>query len=291
MRTVTEMRVAVNGVRLFFDVVGAKLMPEGPAMRERPTLILLHGAPGLTDHSSLRPNLDHLAGLAQLVYLDLRGGGRSDAGPAAGWTVQQWADDLRAFCETLGIERPTVLGHGWGGAVAMCYAAHHPDHPAKLILAATQARLDAERVSAAFRRLGGDEAEAVARAFFAGRGDVGGLADYARVCLPLYDRTPEDLDARRRAIAQPGLFLTFHVPPDGLWHRFDLRAELPRVRCPTLVLAGEEDPVAPPEDAIDIAAVLSGASVRVVRLAGCGHSPWRDDPERTFAALRDFLRE
>jgi hypothetical protein len=44
----------VNGVRLFFDVEGAKLVPDGPVMREKPTLLMLHGGPG-ADHSIYRP--------------------------------------------------------------------------------------------------------------------------------------------------------------------------------------------------------------------------------------------
>ena len=48
------MHVSVNGVRLFFDVEGAKLVPDGPVMREKPTLLLLHGGPGF-DHSIYKP--------------------------------------------------------------------------------------------------------------------------------------------------------------------------------------------------------------------------------------------
>ena len=44
----------VNGVRLFFDVEGGKLVPDGPAMREKPTLLLLHGGPR-ADHSIYKP--------------------------------------------------------------------------------------------------------------------------------------------------------------------------------------------------------------------------------------------
>ncbi len=44
------MHVRVNGTRLFFDVEGLQLVPDGPKIRERPTLVLLHGGPGL-DHS------------------------------------------------------------------------------------------------------------------------------------------------------------------------------------------------------------------------------------------------
>ncbi len=48
------MHVSVNGVRLFFDVEGTKLVPDGPVMRQKPTLLLLHGGPG-ADHSIYRP--------------------------------------------------------------------------------------------------------------------------------------------------------------------------------------------------------------------------------------------
>lgn len=51
------MHVSVNGVRLFFDVEGAKLVPDGPAMRERPTLLLLHGGPASTIRSTSPPTL------------------------------------------------------------------------------------------------------------------------------------------------------------------------------------------------------------------------------------------
>ena len=75
-----SMHVLVNGVRLFFDVEGAKLVPDGPVMREKPTVLLLHGGPGF-DHSIFKPAYSALADVAQVIYLDHRGNGRSDAGP------------------------------------------------------------------------------------------------------------------------------------------------------------------------------------------------------------------
>ena len=73
------MFVRVNGVQLFFDVEGAKLVPDGATMREKPTLLLLHGGPGL-DHSSSKPGFAALRDVAQMVYLDHRGNGRSERG-------------------------------------------------------------------------------------------------------------------------------------------------------------------------------------------------------------------
>jgi pimeloyl-ACP methyl ester carboxylesterase len=92
------MHVLVNGVRLFFDVEGAKLVPDGPAMREKPTLLLLHGGPGF-DHSIYKPAYSALADIAQIVYLDHRGNGRSEDGPRESWNLAQWGDDVRAFCD------------------------------------------------------------------------------------------------------------------------------------------------------------------------------------------------
>ena len=96
------MHVSVNGVRLFFDVEGAKLVPDGPVMREKPVLLMLHGGPG-ADHSIYRPAYSALADIAQIVYLDHRGNGRSEDGPRESWNLAQWGDDVRAFCDVLGI--------------------------------------------------------------------------------------------------------------------------------------------------------------------------------------------
>ena len=130
------MHVSVNGVRLFFDVEGAKLVPDGPGMRQKPTLLLLHGGPGF-DHSIYKPAYSALADIAQIIYLDHRGNGRSEDGPRESWHLAQWGDDVRAFCDALGITAPIVLGASFGGMVALAYATRHPAHPSRLILIST----------------------------------------------------------------------------------------------------------------------------------------------------------
>src|SRR6516162_668156 len=172
------MRVLVNGVRLFFDVEGARLVPDGRHMREKPTLLLLHGGPGL-DHSLYKPALSTLADVAQVVFLDHRGNGRSDPGPNESWTLAQWADDVRAFCDALEITRPIVYGASFGGMVALAYATRHPDHPAKLVLVSTEAKGGShrERRVALFERLGGPEVGALARRRFLERADDAATLD------------------------------------------------------------------------------------------------------------------
>src|SRR6266571_466585 len=103
------MLVHVNGAKLYFDVEGAGLVPDGATMRQKPTLVLLHGGPGF-DHSMYKPAFSALADIAQVVYLDHRGNGRSTGDDPATWNLAQWGDDVKAFCDTLGIERPIVYG-------------------------------------------------------------------------------------------------------------------------------------------------------------------------------------
>jgi len=280
------VRIRVRDTTLFFDVEGAALVPDGPRMREKPTLLLLHGGPGF-DHSSFKPSFSALAGDAQLVYLDHRGNGRSEGRDPAGWTLAEWADDVRAFCDALGIERPVVLGQSFGGMVAMAYAARHPSHPGKLVLSSTTARTRLERIVAAFGRLGGPAAAQAARAYWETPGPET-LPEYTRQCFPLYSRKPRDPDANARTVWN--LEVMFHFG-GGEDRSMDLLPDLARVRCPTLILAGEDDPITPPEDSVDIAAALPPECTRLVRFPGCGHGVFRDDPEAAFAEIRRFLAE
>src|SRR5215831_17437411 len=98
------MFIAVNGARVYFDVEGAGLVPDGPRMRSKPTLLLLPGGPGF-DHTSYKPAFSALADAVQIVYLYHRGNGRSAGGEPATWNLAQWGDDVRTFCDVLGIEK------------------------------------------------------------------------------------------------------------------------------------------------------------------------------------------
>jgi pimeloyl-ACP methyl ester carboxylesterase len=75
----------------------------------------------------------------------------------------------------------------------------------------------------------------------------------------------------------------------GEQRTFDELPHLHRVTCPTLVLAGELDPVCPLTASEDIAAALPSHLVRFERFDGCGHGVFRDDPDRAFSVMRDFI--
>jgi pimeloyl-ACP methyl ester carboxylesterase len=286
------MHVSVNGVRLFFDVEGPKLVPDGPTMREKPVLLMLHGGPGF-DHSIYRPAYSALADIAQVVYLDHRGNGRSEDGPREGWNLAQWGDDVRAFCDVLGIADPIVLGASFGGMVALAYATRHPAHPSRLILISTEAAGGSypERRVALFERFGGPEVGALARRRFLEQGghpDQPSVADWVRLAMPHYTRIPRDPDMARRAVSRPEV-LQWFARPGGEGRSFNFLPDLHRIQCPTLVLGGEDDPMLPIESQADIAAALPPHLVRFERFADCRHACIQDAPEQTLAAIRSFI--
>ena len=282
------MRISVGDIRLYVDVDGAGLLPDGSEMRVRPTIIVLHGGPGF-DHSIFKPLLHRLTGRAQVVYYDHRGQGRSDRSSADKWNLAQWADDLVALCAALGIERPIVYGESFGGFVAQTYAVRHPSHPGALILDSTSARLDVEAMVPVFERLGGPAAAALARRFWSDPSPQN-MGEYMATCMPLYDRTPDafspELMARAMPVANFDVLTHFAVHEQPI---YDVRADLARVACPVLLMSGEDDPVTPMAGAEEIAAHLPDSLVRFERFANCGHGVLRDSPDLGWAVLESFL--
>jgi pimeloyl-ACP methyl ester carboxylesterase len=281
------MHILINGARLFFDVGGEKLVPDGPTMRERPTLILLHGGPG-GDHSMFRPAFDGLADIAQIIYLDHRGNGRSDRRTPDEWTLARWGDDVRTFCDTLGIEKPIVLGYSFGGMVLQAYATRHPGHAGKLVFYSTSPKVDREENYAVFERLGGPHARAVAEARWKTPNPESQKA-YIEICYPLYNRRgTSDANAALRSINNDDV--AFHFGgPEGEAVRLDYRAALATIQCPSLVVVGEDDPITPLSRSRLLAECLPRHLARLEVFPNAGHGVHNDAPEAAMALLRDFI--
>ena len=268
------MRIGVGDIRLFFDADGAKLVPDGPWMRERTTVLLLHPGPGF-DHGVFKVQIGPwLAEGAQVVYLDQRGGGRSDLDRPEDLRLERWADDVREFCDVLGIERPVVLGLGFGALVAMRYASRHPAHPGGLVLTAPVARIVPERSIAVFERLGGADAREVAERFYRDM-DEQAFGDFLRVCFPLLTGYELTSDVIVRADWRPEVLIGWMR---GESRELDLRGELAAIRAPTLVLAGEDDAWAPLESVQEVVERLPEGT-RFRSFPGARHSVVRDAPE------------
>ena len=275
------MKVRANGVDLFFDLEGTKLAVEGPWVRERPTVVLLPTGPG-PDHSLYKEHAGPaLAAAAQVVYLDLRGAGRSDWSSPEHWNLDTWVEDVAAFCDALELERPAVLGTGIGGVVGLLLAARHPGLVDRLVLVSAVPRYVHMRSIAEFDRLGGPEAGEVAARHFAGPTEST-FAEFMRVCVPLYTRNPTPADTVARI--QMNLELAAHWEASAA-REYDVREEAGRVTCPTLVLAGEDDPSATIAGVEELVEALPREHVQYERYPDTGHGGFRDRPDAIDRAV------
>ncbi len=276
------MHVEVNGTRLWFDLDGPALVPDGSVMRVRPTVVLVHGGPGTYDHSYFKPDFGFLARHAQVVYLDLRGHGRSDWGDVDAWTFDTCADDVRMFCDALGIARPIVLGHSMGGPIVLLYGARHPGHAAGLIVQSGFSRWDTPRMVEGFRRVAGDEIAEIAGRSYAGESVSD--EEWARVFSFFGPHLP---DKDRKANSPQNLELNSHGM--NLIRGLDIVGQLGQVDVPTLVSVGDLDPVTPVGAAEEIVGALPEGIARLEILYGAGHFPWMDIPERYWPTILEFI--
>jgi pimeloyl-ACP methyl ester carboxylesterase len=276
------MHIDVNGTRLWFDVDGPSLVPDGREMQRRPTVVLVHGGPGGFDHSYFKPEFSRLAEHAQVVYLDLRGHGRSDWGDVATWSFELCADDIHAFCDATAIPGPIVLGHSMGGPIVLLYGARHPRQAAGLIVQSGFARWDQARMVAGFRRVAGDEVAAIAGRSYAGEGVP--EEEWARVYAAFGRHVPgEDVMGRTPQNDE--------LNPHGmeLIRRLDIVDQLRQVDCPTLVLVGDLDPVTPVGAAEEIADALPAGLAQLEVIPDAGHFAWMDAPDRFWPMIIEFV--
>lgn len=284
------MFAALRGTRLYFDVEGAGLVPDGAAMQERPVAFVIHGGPG-GDHSGFKPSMAPLAARMQVVYFDHRGQGRSDAADPATYTLDENVEDMEALRQHLGLGPIVSIGTSYGGMVAMAHAARYPDAVSQLVLIVTAAHGGfIARAQEIVRQRGSAAQQRVCETLWAGAfRTAADMQDYYDVMGPLYARHHDPAAAaagRTRAIYSPEP-LNRAFGPEGFLRRFDLRGELGKITAPTLILAGRHDWICPPEFSEEIHGLIPGSELRVFE--GSSHSIRVDEPQAMLDAIEGFV--
>ena len=265
----------VDGVRIHFGVAGA-----GPA------LVLIHGLVGSV--ANWRWNVEELSKDATVYVVDMANMGRSERVAGLDATMAGTADRLAGFMEALGLERADVAGHSHGGAVAMMFAARHPERVRSLILFAPanpfcdlgdvlvrfyQTRMGKmlartvpympRRVHAvSLRRMYGDPARVV-------EGSLEGYTDGLRI--------PGTIEHILRILRSWTADMRM------------LRGELARLASlPTLLVWGDRDRAVGLASAERLQGVLRRS--RLVVVEGAGHIPFEEMPEVCNRVVHGWLR-
>lgn len=240
-----------DGARLHVEEAGP---PEGPA------LLLLEGMGG--DTLGWRRNIPHFAAAGlRTVAFDFRGSGRSERPPGP-YSMAMFVGDTLAVMDGLGIERAHLYGQSMGGFVALNAALEHPGRVRSLVLGCTHA--------------GGPSVVAARR----GPPDEGAAAMYARETPR--EHIEEDLRVAR-TVPPP---LAGAQEPVARGH--DVASRLGSIRCPALVVHGEDDRVVDPANGRLLAGRIPGASFLLV--PGAGHLYHSERAQEVDARIVAFLR-
>lgn len=283
-------RVPVEEAQLFTREVG-----------EGPPIVVLHGGPDF-DHHYLVPELDRLAEAFRLVYYDQRGRGRSaDGVDPEDVSLDSELEDVEAVRRSFGLERTAVLGHSWGGHVALAYAVRHPDRVSHLILLNTApASHDGMLLLREHVRLARPAADTAALESLSAtrrylEGDLNAEAEYYRLHFRFALRRADHLElivARLRANFTPERVIKARAIEHRLyaltWGQpaYDLLPALRELDVPTLVLHGADD-VIPVEIPERIAASTPGARLTV--LDDCGHFSYLERPDEVYREVAELF--
>jgi proline iminopeptidase len=241
-------------------------------------------------HDVLWPALSPLSEHRQLIFFDQRGRGKSQQPPGARTArIEHDAGDVSAIREALGIERWNVLGHSWGGGIAMLATAHDQAAVNKLVLVDAVgptsdwlSRLHYSAVS----RLSGSRREALEKLDPAGLhvDDIAAHAEYASALYPAWfaDREFGSIFSSPRANSPTGAAVAARLRRDG----YDWTSTIESIRVPTLVVHGEDDLLGV-DVARSIASLIPGSELAVISHAG--HMPFWEQPEEFFSLTERFL--
>ena len=236
-------------------------------------LILLHSL--LSDSESFDRIMPALAARYRVIVPDLPGFGGS---PASSGGFDETADRIASLIEAFAPDGEAVLlGNGFGAFVALQTAIRHPALISRLVLMGCGARFSDEGREA-FRKM-------------AAAASAGGLAAIAETAMnrlfavEFQESHPDLMQDRRQAFLRTNVGV-FCEACDTL-ASLDLSAGVSAVRCPTLVIVGDEDQATPSEMAYDLVGRLRDARLSILK--GCAHVPPLQAPDEVIALLDQFL--
>ncbi len=276
--------ILIRDVSLFVEVMGQGY-----------PLVLMHGGPGL-DHTSLLP-LQPLADQYTLVFYDHRCNGRSEGAEVSSMTFENLTADADALRQKLGFDQWAVLGHSFGGNVALEYALRYPHSLSHLVLMDTggdQWWVNQNVPDILAKRGYSASAVQAARRFYNGNWTPGEFfpiftkfmkAYFYHISLPgmAYGMAHELLfGPRAKNRPEATIFGYTRLLKD--WTVMDRLSE---IKVPTLVLAGRHDFLFPPEHQAILADRLPNAQLELIERAG--HNPQMERLDEVIQALRGFM--
>lgn len=269
-----------SGATIYYEVLGS-----GAAT----PLMVVNGGPGF-DHTYLllSPAWDALAKNRRVVVYDQRGTGRSTGDHKnQTFTLKDQIDDLEALRAHLGLERMELLGHSWGGYLAMAYAAVHPERVTHLFIVDSAAPLLKDTIFLFKEVFPQTEERRDALDFAIDMGDKDALEKKTHEYLTMLFYSPEKRDAFVAALPASVFRKEVNEAVVADVTRFDLNPEIRKFKFPVMVITGRFDMNVAPLVAYKIHQAIPGSKFRVFERSG--HLPFYEEPDAFVQTVEDFL--
>ena len=268
---------SADGTRITYYLRGDMMSYETP-------LLVISGGPG-SDHRYMRVggSFDQIAAGRPVIMFDQRGTSLSDAVSGVP-RLDQWADDVEAIRKASGSKSLHILGHSFGGIVAMNYAQRYGDHIASIIFANSTAS-SIKSTESGLRQMFPDRIEewARVRANLTPRFKASEIAIFTGMEFVDAGR----LDAFLRAIAD----FTYNIEVNNALREdmadLDYADTLSALSVPTLVLHGRYDPVITPATAWKLHKQIPNSELTI--LPATGHLPFAEVPDVFVHTVEAFL--
>lgn len=252
--------------------------------------MLLHPGVGL-DGSVFLPGAKRLAATHSLYLVDLPGNGHSPDGNRDDWTFAGFAAALERFVRKRKLEDWTLLGHSFGGFVAMQYLVDFPGSASRVIASCTDC--DESPAPGApedpFEGLPEDVAASV-RAAFDREHAVESVDDCRRVWLdemPFFVGAPDRVERLRAAFSDVAYRVDIMREGARDWGELHALPALRETDVPVLAIVGEQDRATPPATARRIAAAAPRGELLMIEDAG--HFPFAEKPEAYWGGVQEWL--
>lgn len=283
------MKATIRGTQIYFDVAGMHLAPSKNHFIERPMLFMLHGGPG-GDHLRFKQHSLEIQDVAQIVFIDHRGCGRSKKTNINDYTLENNIEDIEALRVYLGLDRISILGTSYGGIVAQGYAIRYPKKVEKLILVATSpSYLFLEEAKSFIKKHGTSKQIKVAEKLWTGCfKNSNEVRHFFKLMDPLYSTKAKQ---KRKPVFGKLETVWSHEAlnkgfSDFLTH-FDFTNDLKKITCPTLVLAGDRDWICSANQAKIIAKKIPHAKLKIFK--NCSHAIAVDAHSAYVKSIKKFL--
>ena len=269
----------INDCNIYYEVLG-----EGNAE----TIFFIHGAPGLGDCRNDIKAFSTLASEYQLVFLDMRGSGRSEDVPP--YTHKQWTADIEQLKNELGLDQIHILGGSYGGYLALEYAIRYPQSVKSVLLRDTAAnnKSNDDSIDRALKaNLSGLDEEKLKRLFEGKVGSNQELKDTFFKLQPLYTVKYDEEKVREKIDSIYYHYETHNYAFNQNKISFDISEDIKRIQVPVLITVGIHDWITPVECSDLLSENIPNNTY--VKFENSGHSPHLEENDKFIQHVKEFL--